>query len=387
MGFLDMTRMWYTFTKIMFVTWLVFFGCSGWKIRQFSVRPDRDWVMGSRDPMRTSNAPGGIRLPLKLLWKYDASAATGSPVAADSLVFIGTYRGELYAVNSARGEKMGRLSLEGPIHGTPVVDDSMIFVVLSSGGNTLVAIDIRSGDIVWKNALGPIETSPVQYGGHLFIAALDGLVYCFQKDTGEELWKYSLPDSKKGRNIHSSPATDGTILVFGCDDGTVVALDVKTGELRWTAHTRASIFGSPSIGANRVIIGSTDHRVYALNVVDGSICWKSDFNGMLYSSPALSDSIAVIGAANGIIRALSLSTGSTLWEYHASSVVSAPMVVCNDVAICGTLDRFLYAFDIRTGEILWKTTVEGRIKSAPVSWGTMVFVPVEDKYIYAYTSP
>jgi outer membrane protein assembly factor BamB len=386
MGFLTMTRLWYILPKVFLLTWLVFFGCSGWKIQKFSVRPDRDWLMSGRDAMRTSNAPEAVRPPLKFLWKYDASAATGSPVVADGIVFVGTYRGELHAISIARGERIGRISLEGPVHGTPVLDNSMIFVALSSGENTLVAIDVLSGDIVWKNKLGPIETSPVQYGRYLFVTTVEGLVYCVEKTTGEELWKFSIQNSKKVKNIHSSPATDGTVLVFGCDDGMFIALDAKTGELRWKVQTKASIFGSPAIGADRVIIGSTDHRVYALNISDGSICWESDFNGVLYSSPAISDSTVVIGAANGNIRALSLRTGATLWEYHASSVVSVPVVLCKDVALCGTLDRFLYAFDIRSGEILWNTKVEGRIKNPPVSWKNMVFVPVEDKYIYAYIS-
>jgi outer membrane protein assembly factor BamB len=386
MGFLVMMRVWYILSKVFLLTCLVFFGCSGWKVQKYSIHTDRDWLMSGRNAMRTSNTPEVVRLPLKFLWKYDALAATGSPVVADSIVFVGTYRGELHAITTADGREIGRISLEGPVHGTPVLDTSMIFVALSSGENTLLAVDVFSGTIVWKNALGPIETSPVLYGRYLFVTTVEGLVYCVEKTTGKELWKYALPDSKKGRNIHSSPATDGTVLVFGCDNGMFIALDAKTGKLRWKVQTKASIFGSPAIGANRVIVGSTDHTVYALNISDGSICWESDFNGVLYSSPAISDSTVVIGAANGNIRALSLHTGATLWEYRASSVVSVSVVLCKDVALCGTLDRWLYAFDIRSGEILWKTKVEGRIRRSPVSWKNMVFVPVEDRYIYAYIS-
>ena len=373
-------------SKVLPLVLLMISGCSGWRVGEISVHPECDWLMNGRDASRTWNAPGPVPPPLKLLWKYDASAATGSPVVADSILFTGTYRGELHAVTVAGGERIGRLSLEGPLHGTPLLDGSMLIAALASGENTLLAIDVPTGDVVWNKKLGPIETSPVCHDRRLYVAAEDGTVYCLDKENGEELWKYSLPDKKQGSRIRSSPATNGRVLVFGCDDGTFVALDANSGTLRWEVQTKASIFGSPAISKDRVIVGSTDGVLYALNTGDGSICWKSDFGGTIYSSPAVTESTVVIGAANGRIRALSVTSGVQLWEYRAASVVSVAAVISNGVAYVGTLDRYLYAFDIHNGNILWKTRVEGRIRRPPVIWGGFVFVPVEDKFIYAFTS-
>ncbi len=369
-----------------FLAWLAFLGCGGWNIQKLNVQPENDWAMNGRDARRTWNAAKTVRPPLKFLWSYDASAATGSPAVADSILFVGTYKGELHAINVASGRRIGQISFEGAIFGTPVLDCSMIYVALASGEDTFQAVDVLSGNIVWKKKLGPIETSPIQYDLHLYVTTIDGHMYCLDKATGEEVWKYSIPGLKGPKNIHSSPATDGNVIVFGCDDGTFYALDIRTGNLRWKARTGGSIFSSPAISAGRVIIGSMDHMLYAFNVADGSLCWKSDFGGILYSSPAIAESTVVIGATNGCIRALSLTTGDILWEYRTSSVVSAPGVVCGDVVYIGTLDHLLYAFEIQSGKVLWTGTVEGRIKNPPVSCNGIIFVPVEGNCIYAYTS-
>ncbi|MGD0339251.1 MAG: PQQ-binding-like beta-propeller repeat protein [Bacteroidota bacterium] len=365
---------------------LMFFGCSGWNIQQFNLMQEKGWTMNGHDARRSWNAGRSVQPPLKLLWSYDASSATGSPVAANSILFVGTYRGELHAISINDGERIGRISLEGVIHGTPVLDNSIIYIALASGENTFQAVDVTNGDMVWGKKLGPIETSPIQHNLYLYVTTMDGHVYCLEKTTGKEIWKYSIPNLKGQKNIHSSPATDGNVLVFGCDDGVFYALDARTGNLRWKVQTGKSILGSPAISADRVIIGSTDHVLYALNIADGSVCWKSDFGGILYSSPAIAESTVVIGAANGCIRALSVITGNRVWEYRASSVVSAPGVVCGNIVYIGTLDHILYAFNIQSGKVFWSDTLEGRIKNPPISWNGMIFVPVEDKYIYAYVS-
>lgn len=366
--------------------WLIFFGCGGWNVHTLNLKPDGDWTMNGRDAFRSWNTTGSLHPPLKLLWTYDASAATGSPAAADNVLFVGTYRGELHAISIANGDRIGRIYLEGAVHATPVLDSAVIYVACASGEETFQAVDIKSGEALWKRKLGAVETSPILNKTFLYVTTMDGSVYCLAKATGEELWKYSIPKSKRHTQIHSSPATDGNILVFGDDDGLVYALDAVKGSLLWKVRTKGSIFGSPAIASNRVVIGSMDHYLYAFTTGDGSLCWKSDFGGALYSPPAIAENTVVVGAANGLVRGLSLITGELIWEYPTTSVISAPGVICSGIVYLGTLDRVLYAFDLRNGKVLWRSSVEGRIKSPPIVWNDILFVPVEDKYIDAYIS-
>jgi len=133
----------------------------------------------------------------------------------------------------------------------PVVIDGVMFVTTSY--NHIHAIDATTGKEFWhyKHKMGPITVyccGPNNRG----IAALDGMVYMATLDaklvaldmkTGELKWETQIADPEKGYSETMAPlAVDGKILIgtnggeYGIR-GFVKAYDAKTGEEQWTFHT------------------------------------------------------------------------------------------------------------------------------------------------------
>ena len=67
---------------------------------------------------------------------------TGSLTIVGKIVLVGDLRGNLHALDQVTGEKLGGLSVEGPISSPPVFTDDLIF--LSSLDGTLYALDLLS---------------------------------------------------------------------------------------------------------------------------------------------------------------------------------------------------------------------------------------------------
>ncbi len=176
----------------------------------------------------------------------------------------------------------------------------------------------------------------------------------------EVKWAFAYPNSFKAR---SQPAYGGGAIYFGSQDGTVRALDAKTGCLRWSfrasAEVRTALVISPwSTGEGSAVdadptvyFGDLLARVYALSAKTGELRWKTRVDdhrdATVTGAPALSgdqlfvpvSSLEVVAALNpkyscctfrGSVVALNATTGEQLWKSH--SIPAEPVNAGNNSA-------------------------------------------------------
>jgi outer membrane protein assembly factor BamB len=370
--------------KIFHLVILLFFlatGCAPLRLqRQIKVHED-DWTVFGGDTQHTNRSSLVLSPPLEVAWEYDASAGfgSGSPVAADSFVFIGTLAGEVHLVNIRTGQRVGVLNVGSAVQGAPLIDGIRVVAASASGDHTLISYDYREGVVRWERDLGGIESSPLRFGYRLFVTTLDGVLYCLDKAGGAEIWRFEAKHP-----IRSSPATDGKAVVFGCDDGKLYAVDLETGKLMWEFRTGRSIFAAPSIYRGCVFFGSMDKTFYSLDLRDGKLVWKYVAGGKIYGTSAFSEDLVMFGATDGIFYALRVDDGSVAWRFFGTSIINSSPVVSGSYVYFGSLDKKLYALDSFSGALKWEYDVKGRIKTSPIVWHKYLIVAVEDKSVFAF---
>jgi outer membrane protein assembly factor BamB len=72
---------------------------------------------------------------------------------------------------------------------------------------------------------------------------------------GKVVWRF---EPERPFPFYSSPAVSGDLVVVGCRDRAVYALDAKTGKQRWRTPTRGKVDSSPVIAGSHVYVGSSD---------------------------------------------------------------------------------------------------------------------------------
>jgi len=218
---------------------------------------EMDWPTFARNGSRTGVTPETIGPPLTLAWVNDVTGAigSGSPLVVDSLVIIGTLRGELHVLNALTGKRKGWIGLCEAINGSPVVGGDVVYVAASNTDESLIAYDMRVGKLLWRKPYGDIEASPLLAGEKLYFGNTQGEFYSVERSKGEKLWKFALPENNKQKGIRSSAAIDQETVIFGSDDGSVYALDAGTGILRWQYSTEHPIVASVSVSA--ILLRST----------------------------------------------------------------------------------------------------------------------------------
>jgi outer membrane protein assembly factor BamB len=363
---------------------LISSGCAGLRIDQTIRSSAQDWVTLGGSPSRSNQTIGTLVPPLDEQWQYNTvGGVSASPLVKDSVVVVGTLNGELQVVNFSNGKRLGYLTLEGPVVGTPVWDKTSLIVPLSTNNESLISIDLNHSFRPWKVVLGPIESSPLLYEDRIFVTTLEGKVFCLNKKDGSEVWKFKTDIDEFRKPIRSSPACDGKNLVFGCDDGYVYAVDRSEGGLRWKYKTGASVFATPILLKDRVVVGSLDGYVYCLEVETGKLVWRFGSGSKIYASASTNGRMVFVGAADGRFYALNADNGTPFWTFTTKSVISSAPLLSGEVLYVGSLDRTLYALQATTGQALWQYTAPGRIRVSPVLWGNTLLVTSEDKYIIA----
>lgn len=426
----------------------------------------QNWNGWSSDLTMTRNQPnGGISAAdvpkLKVKWAFAIEGGRyGQPTVYGNRVFIGSSSGRVYALNAKTGCVAWLFSSEWGVRTAPFVSKnpaapSGYAVYFGDYDKVVYAADAGSGKMLWQLkvegfARAVLTGAPVAAGGVLYVptstfeeAAATNPVYpccvgrgslvAIDEKTGKQLWKtYTIKDAAKpqarknpagtqmwgpaGSSIWSAPTIDlkrGQIYVTtgdsytDVDDGhmsdAVVALDLKTGAIRWKNQLTGDDnfingcgpgrpnnplncpvkigpdvdFGSSAIlakaeGRDVLVAGQKSGVVHALDPDTGKVLWQRKIStgsaggGIEWGMAADGQNVYAAAAdRQGGLTALDLLTGDQRWSVKIDAQVkcgwqgrcaggySAPPSVIPGVVISGAQDGHLRAFDVATGQKIW----------------------------------
>lgn len=160
------------------------------------------------------------------LWNYSGIAETASllggasPAEDQGIVVAPFTSGELVALRVEGGQTLwtdslasvrrtDELSNLSQIRGRPVVDRGMVFAL--SHGESMVAVDLRTGRRIWEKRIGGIE-SPWVAGDFVYVVTLDGELVCLGRKDGAIYWVAALP---RYRDASDAEDKDNPILWAG----------------------------------------------------------------------------------------------------------------------------------------------------------------------------
>jgi outer membrane protein assembly factor BamB len=230
----------------------------------------------------------------------------------------------------------------------------------------------KAGAPGWGGFTGPRATPTVE-DGLVFVLGQYGEVMCLNAGNGNEVWRRHLTDDFGGVQpewgFSESPLVDGdqVMLTPGGPQGTIVALDKQSGELRWqshewtdNAHYSSIIVGE--IGGVRQYIQLTDQSVAAVSSKDGELLWKVERKGRtaVIPTPISADNYVYVTSGYGV--------GCNLFKVTQGSDFTVEEVYANKVMVNqhgGALKfgKHVYGYsdgkgwtcqDFESGEAIWQ---------------------------------
>ena len=113
-------------------------------------------------------------------------------------------------------------------------------------------------------------------------------------------------------------------------------------------------YSTPALAGGNLILGGNDGSIYALDARTGSQRWRSGGSGYVYSSAAVWHGRAFIGDFGGTFHALSVGTGNELWSKQLGPILGSATVIDGIVYISALRPATTYGFDARTGREVWR---------------------------------
>ncbi len=272
---------------------------------------------------------------------------------------------------------------------SPAVANGKVY--FGSGDGNVYAADAQTGVLQWKFATKDVvHSSPAAVGNTVYIGGWDSYFYALDADTGQEKWSFKTGEDPAIHNqvgFQSSPAVvDGTIYV-GCRDAHVYAIDAATGRKKWDYPTSKSwVIGTPAVRDGLVYVGTSDSsRFMALDAKTGRLRFNFDAKAYMFSSAALAGDLAYVGDHNGKLYAIDTKSGKLAWEFQADASKKDPLKVLNPDSSLNQESLFNPVFnDFEDMYIdFYKFVTIGAIMSSPVVDKGVVYFGSMDGNLYA----
>ena len=233
---------------------------------------------------------------------------------------------------------------------SPAVVDNMVY--FGDDEKYFYCINSDTGEEIWKTSIpyGIGSSSPTVADGKVYCGSNigNGGIYCLNATTGEIIWRYQT----LGNNGIPAPAICNGKVFIGApnpEPGCMYCLDANTGEEIWLSEniynpTSAAIFN------DRIYFGSMDHNVYCLEADDGTVIWKNYTGGGYIHVTIYDDKLYTCGG--GGLYCLDLN-GDFIWKYTTDEGIYA--TPCNAYGFVYFVSYYgsIYCLDAYSGEKIW----------------------------------
>lgn len=261
------------------------------------------------------------------------------------------------------------------------IADGKIFTLGDQGdGNFVIALRESDGTHVWKTRIGASgghkkyegpRSTPTVDGGEVFVLNQHSDLVCLDAQSGELTWSVNLVEKfggemMSGWKYSESPLVDGdrVICTPGGGDGTLLALDRKTGKKLWQTDKWTDTAGYSSviiatIAGVRQYVQLTGESVAGVAPDSGKLLWLAQREGKtaVVATPVVADDTVFVTSSYGIgCNAFRIVNENGQWateELYANKEISNHHggVVLLDGHVYGSSGGAFRCLDLASGEL------------------------------------
>ncbi len=329
----------------------------------------------------------GALVPVSLLATACANVQQpegwAAPVEVGGDILVQSSSGQLSLVDPDSGTVAWSFpdedSREHAFYATPLVEGDSAFLADYAGRVVRIQFADGAASEGWSVDLDAhVVATPVLDGDMLYVATADGRIVRINAATGAEEGVLRTSD----RRIWGSPALQaGTLYLGDLDNGATVAIDARTGDVRWEQEISGPTAADLLLDGDLLIVGAFDQHLHALEVTSGEERWAFAADGWFLARPVVSAGVVYAATMNGVVYALDRASGAAVWSFVAGDGAEfrASPVIVGSHLVAVARDGRVFALDLATGDLSWRqdATLEGNVNADPI---------VIDNDIYLVTS-
>jgi outer membrane protein assembly factor BamB/HEAT repeat protein len=247
---------------------------------------------------------------------------------------------------------------------------------------SLIAVDKRSGEVVWR-AVGPGDqvlhgdwSSPmainVNGGIQVLFGGGDGWLRAYDAVSGREIWRF----------------------------------DGNPKDARWLPRpgvlSRSSIIAAPVFADGRVFVamgqdpnhGDGPSLLYAINpnghgdVTSSGLLWTSRDVGRVLGTPIVKDGLLYVGDLGGTVHCLDAANGAQIWKHETNAAIWGSLLIANDRIYVGNEEGLMTVLRAgRRKELLAQIEMDAPLYSRPAVAGDSLYLATAQRLYLIAAKP
>jgi len=253
----------------------------------------------------------------------------------------------------------------------------------AAGGCEVFAWKASDGSAAWHTTLPGTSLVVIAQDNLVICTVSNGtqgdVIYAFDPATGAQQWKYS-----NGSSYLAASMGTGETIYVGTNasagvSGTVVALDLPSGNVLWTSSSITGFVGYPGVSGTDIIVAASTVAVpnacylYSFDQATGTQNWATtamagfDVQGYYQGSTVLALCTLSEGSNvddfSAVVVGIDQATGDQLWQHAVSGTEAEvqPMLSGDSLLLFeepgGTAPATLVCVDPTSGDQRWKFTI------------------------------
>ena len=216
-----------------------------------------------------NESDGAVKWTVNLDMPSLSLRGESAPTTAFGAAIVGGDNGRVSAVLMQQGQMIWQQRISqatgateidrlSDVDTTPVVVDNVVYALAYNGN--LTALDLRSGQIMWKRELGSVSDFVID-GGRIYLVDQTARVLALSVEGGVTLWTQT---ALQYRNLTSPVLYNGN-LVVGDSEGYMHWMDTSDG--RFVAQQKVDGSGfqtEPVVANDKLLIQAKDGTLYAI---------------------------------------------------------------------------------------------------------------------------
>ena len=219
----------------------------------------------------------------KVEWKknyYSKSDKRNNPIlflaSENNNLFVADTNANYYLINKENGNLKWKKKHSSSFNSQIKIKNDKILIVDME--NNLRCFSIKNGDVLWTvpTQLTIVRSQKKQsliiVGNLVIFSNSIGDLTAVDLNTGELVWQTPTQDIGLAKNItlrNSDVVSDGNLLFMSSNKNQFVAMNIKTGIIRWKQEINSEL--RPVVVSNYIVTISNEGLMVLLNKTDGNI--------------------------------------------------------------------------------------------------------------------
>ena len=319
------------------------------------------------EPERVERAP-------RVVWQAAAGRGSAGAVAlGERVTALTTVDRRVVALDTRTGALLWQWRGGNTFAAGPVMGDGTLYAASEGNNGTLTALSLSSGRRRWYHRVGDVGSPITLRHGRIYGVTTTGFAFAYDAVSGKRDWMYRVGPSRSGplvvgQRVVIATTTDSVIVLEAAtgrvetraglpastiaplalvDDstfamtapsGSVVAVALPSGRVRWEVKTNAPIFGAPVVSGDTVFALTNDCVLWTIPVAAPDAARTAALGCVSKSGPALVRDGVLVATVGGTLALHDRSTGQLQWaDTLRSEIRHPPMVLNGQIVVAQTM--------------------------------------------------